>query len=162
MRSPQKFKFRKLRGSSGYRRGAKIQSCKWPTGSAHMALVSLGSGRVTEQQMEAGRVVIARGTRRLAKVTMPCFPNVPITQKPNNSRMGKGKGDVHHHVFVACPGDVLFRVEGNRATTKLRHLKLWEQVLAVAGVKMPFDTLVVPAPTFPADTIWDEEVERRV
>ena len=135
----------------GSRRGAMIQQCKWPTGSAQLALVALGSGRVTERQMEAGSVVIARGTRRMANVVMPCFPNFPVTKKPSHVRMGKGKGDVQGHVFVACPGDILYRVEGNRATTKTRHLALWKQVLAFAGEKFPFEAAVVETPAFPTD-----------
>jgi len=156
MRAPQNSKYRKRRGSGGYLRGSMIQSCKWPTGSAQLALVALGSGRVTERQMEAGRVVIARGTRRMAEVTMPCYPNFPITKKPRHVRMGKGKGDVHSHVFIACPGDILFRVEGNRATTKPRHLAQWKRVLDLAGMKMPFEAAVVEAPHFPADQMEDE------
>ena len=157
MYKPKNSKFTSLRRSAGYSRGAKVQPCKWPLGTSQMALVSLGAGRVDGRQMEAGRVVLARGTRRQAKVTMPCFPDFPMTSKGTHSRMGKGKGTPDYHVFVACPGDVLYCVEGNPGTTRPRHLKKWAEALVMAGAKMPFATALVLAPRFPSDRRWREE-----
>ena len=151
VRQPKQSKFRKPHRSKGFGRGAKVQQCKRPIGSAQLALIAQGSGRISARQIEAGRVVVAQGTRRLAKVTLPCFPDYPVTQKGDNSRIGKGKGNPHHWVFVVCPGDVLYTVEGNIASTDSTTLTLWSAALLKAGMKLPVATSVTQAQTFPSD-----------
>ena len=70
----------------------------------------LDRGRITNQQIEASRVAITRYFSRKGKVWIRIFPDKPITKKPAETRMGKGKGGVDHWVAVAKPGRILFEV----------------------------------------------------
>lgn len=90
---------------------------------------ALGRGRVTAQQIEACRVTINRYFNRRGKVWIKIFPDKPITKKPAEVRMGKGKGGVDCHVAVIRPGRVLFEVgnvtrEDAQAALRLACAKL--------------------------------------
>lgn len=71
---------------------------------------TLGRGRITERQIEACRVAINRYFKRRGKVWIRIFPDKPVSKKPAETRMGKGKGAVDHWVAVVRPGRVLFEV----------------------------------------------------
>jgi len=73
---------------------------------------SLGRGRITAQQIEACRVAINRHFKRKGKVWIRIFPDKPISKKPAETRMGKGKGATDHWAAVIRPGKVLFEVAG--------------------------------------------------
>ncbi len=150
MRFPKQTKYRKLHRSGGSSRGSKIQSCKYPSGNGLLALVSLGSGRCTSRQLEAGRIVISRGTKRNAFLSMPAFPDFGVTAKAERSRMGKGKGNLDYWVFVTCPGDILYSLEGGAGMSDSSVLDDWALVLSKAGDKRPFATSVVYVPKFPS------------
>jgi large subunit ribosomal protein L16 len=75
-------------------------------------LQALEPGWVTARQIEAARRTIVRALRRRGKVWIRIFPDKPITQKPAETRMGKGKGDVEFWVAVVKPGRVMFEVGG--------------------------------------------------
>lgn len=100
------------------------------------ALSSLSAGWITDRQIEACRVALARATRKTGKFWMRVFPDKPFTKKPPEVTMGAGKGDVSHFVAVVTPGRVLFEVDGlNR-----------EQVNAVfktVTAKLPIKTRIV-------------------
>jgi large subunit ribosomal protein L16 len=68
--------------------------------------------RITSRQIEAARVALTRNMKREGKVWIRIFPDKPITAKPAEVRMGKGKGAVDHYVCEVQPGRVLFEVEG--------------------------------------------------
>lgn len=70
----------------------------------------LERGRITDKQIEAMRVAINRYFQRRGKVWIRIFPDKPITKKPAEVRMGKGKGSVDHYVAVVRPGRILFEV----------------------------------------------------
>ena len=75
-------------------------------------LQALEAGWVTARQIEAARIAIARGVKRGGKIWIRIFPDKPITKKPLETRMGKGKGNPEEWVAVIKPGRILFELEG--------------------------------------------------
>ena len=105
---PKRVKFRKTqRGSraGNAQRGTKVSF-------GEFGLQSLGRGWITNQQIEACRVSINRYLKRKGKVWIRVFPHKPITSRPPEVRMGKGKGAPEGWVAVARPGTMLFEVSG--------------------------------------------------
>ena len=92
---------------------------------------SLTRGRMTSQQIEAARVAMTRSLKRKGKVWIRIFPHKPVTKKPAETRMGKGKGGVEKWVAVIKPGTMLFEVAGCSATAAREALRL-------ADTKLPF------------------------
>ncbi len=70
----------------------------------------LERGWITNKQLEAGRVAINRFLQRKGKLWIPGFPDKPVTKKPAEVRMGKGKGAVDHYVWVVRPGRIVFEI----------------------------------------------------
>jgi len=96
----------------------------------------LDRGRITNQQIEACRVAINRYFSRKGKVWIRIFPDKPITKKPAETRMGKGKGGTDHWVAVALPGRILFEVANvSREEAQIALLK--------AAAKLPYRTRFV-------------------
>lgn len=91
---------------------------------------------MTSRQIEACRVAIVRTMRRRGNYWIRIFPDKPVTAKPAETRMGKGKGSVDHWVAVIKPGRVLFEVSGVPEDVALDALKL-------ASYKLPVKTKVV-------------------
>ena len=109
MLSPRKVKFRKqfkgrMTGKPATR-GAKISFGDY-------ALLALEPGWITARQLEAARIATNRYTRRQGKLYLRVFPDKPITQKPLETRMGKGKGPLEYWVAVIQPGRILYELEG--------------------------------------------------
>ena len=96
----------------------------------------LDRGRITNQQIEACRVAITRYFSRKGKVWIRIFPDKPITKKPAETRMGKGKGGTDHWVAVARPGRILFEV----ANVSKDEAK---KALLKAAAKLPYRTRFV-------------------
>lgn len=92
---------------------------------------SLSRGRMTSQQIEAARVAMTRSLKRKGKVWIRVFPHKPVTKKPAETRMGKGKGGVDRWVAVIKPGAMLFEIAGCSATAAREALRL-------ADTKLPF------------------------
>lgn len=92
---------------------------------------SLSRGRMTSQQIEAARVAMTRSLKRKGKVWIRVFPHKPVTKKPAETRMGKGKGGVDRWVAVIKPGTMLFEIAGCSATAAREALRL-------ADTKLPF------------------------
>jgi large subunit ribosomal protein L16 len=85
---------------------------------------SLERGAITAQQIEAARVAVTRHLKRKGKVWIRVFPQKPITKKPLEVRMGKGKGSVDHWVAVIKPGTMLFEVGGVTETIAREGMRL--------------------------------------
>jgi len=108
MLTPKRQKYRKqFRGQ--WRRLA-IKGNKVIFGS--YGLKSLEVGWISDRQIEAARVILARATRKIGKFWIRIFPDKPYTKKPPEVTMGAGKGDVSHYVASVIPGRVLFEVDG--------------------------------------------------
>jgi len=132
MLSPKKVKHRKvfkgrLRGKA--QRGSSISF-------GDFALKATTSGKMTAQQIEAARVAINRKIKRGGKVWIRVFPDKPVTKKPAETRMGKGKGSPEFWVAPVKPGKILYELSGVEEELAIRALTL-------AGNKLPFRTKVI-------------------
>jgi len=87
-------------------------------------LQCLDPGFMTAQQIEAGRVAITHFLKTRGKVWVRVFPDKPITKKPAETRLGKGKGEVDHWSAVVLPGRILFEVGGVERTVACEALRL--------------------------------------
>ena len=94
-------------------------------------LQSLTRGPMTGQQIEAARVTISRHLKRKGKLWIRVFPHKPVTKKPQEVRMGQGKGPVEYYVAVIKPGAVLFELGGVSVTVAKEAFRL-------ADAKLPF------------------------
>lgn len=108
----------------------KVKHRKWQTGRKHpdrlkapetrgvtvafgeFGLKAMSQSRITSNQIEAARRVISRTLGKTGKIWIRIFPDKPVTKKPAEVGMGKGKGDPSHFVFEARPGRVLFEIDG--------------------------------------------------
>jgi large subunit ribosomal protein L16 len=108
MLMPKKVKYRKKQ--RGRRRG-RAKGGDYIAFGDH-ALQATEAGWVSSRQIESARIAIARGVKRGGKIWIRVFPDKPITKKPLETRMGKGKGNPEGWVAVVKPGRILFEVEG--------------------------------------------------
>jgi large subunit ribosomal protein L16 len=92
---------------------------------------ALGRGRITNIQIEACRIAITRSMKRKGKLWIRIFPDKPVTAKPLEVRMGKGKGNVENWVAVVKPGRVLFEVDGVAESIAIKGLRLAATKLAM-------------------------------
>ena len=99
-------------------------------------LKALESGWITSRQIEASRVAITRHVKRGGKVWIRIFPDKPVTKKPAETRMGKGKGSPEYWVAVVRPGRVMFELEGV-------PLELAKEAMRLASHKLPIKTKFV-------------------
>ena len=108
MMMPKKVKFRKQQ--RGRRRGTTKGGSYIAFGD--FALQALEPGWVTARQIEAARIAISRHVKRGGKVWIRVFPDKPVTKKPLETRMGKGKGNPEEWVAVVKPARILYELEG--------------------------------------------------
>lgn len=108
MLMPKKVKYRKQQ--KGKRRGKAWRGCEVTFGE--YGLKAMEVGWVSDRQIEAGRVAITRFVKRGGKIWIRVFPDKPISKKPAETRMGKGKGAPEGWVAVVRPGKILYEMEG--------------------------------------------------
>ena len=132
MLAPKRIKFRKQ--FKGKTRG--IASRGNAVSFGEFALMSMEPGWITNRQIEASRVALTRAMKRGGKVWIRIFPDKPITKKPAETRMGKGKGSPEMWVAVVKPGRVMFELEGV-------SLEIAQKAMALASAKMPVKTKFV-------------------
>jgi large subunit ribosomal protein L16 len=125
MLMPKKVKFRKQQ--RGKMRGKAWMGSKVSFGD--YGLKALECGWVTDREIEAGRIAITRFIKRSGRIWIRMFPDKPITKKPQETRMGKGKGAPDQWVMVVKPGRILYEMEGvpekdARAALRLASHKL--------------------------------------
>jgi large subunit ribosomal protein L16 len=129
MLAPKRVKFRKMQ--KGRRRG------KAQAGNAlnfgDFGVKAATAGWITSRQIEAARVAMTRFIKRGGKIWIRIFPDKPITKKPAETRMGKGKGAPEEWVCVVRPGLVLYEIEGVTEETAREAFRL-------AGHKLPIQT----------------------
>lgn len=99
-------------------------------------LMALEPGWITARQIEAARVAITRALKRGGKVWIRIFPDKPVTKKPLETRMGKGKGSPEEWVAVVKPARILYEVEGVAPALALEAMRL-------AAYKLPIQTKLV-------------------
>jgi large subunit ribosomal protein L16 len=132
MLMPKRSKYRKQ--MKGRMRGAAYRGSSIDFGE--YALQALEPGRLTSRQIEAARVALTRRVKRGGKIWIRMFPDKPITKKPQETRMGKGKGAPEFWVAVVKPGRILFELEGVTA-------ELARDALELARHKLPIRTRFV-------------------
>ncbi|HKB69747.1 MAG TPA: 50S ribosomal protein L16 [Thermoanaerobaculia bacterium] len=120
MLMPSKVKFRKQQ--RGRMRGKAQRGSDLAFGD--FGLQSLDPGWVTARQIEAARIAMTRHIKRGGKIWIRVFPDKPITKKPAETRMGKGKGAPEGWVVVVKPGRILFEMEGVDDATAKAAMKL--------------------------------------
>ncbi|HLY92858.1 MAG TPA: 50S ribosomal protein L16 [Candidatus Angelobacter sp.] len=136
MLMPKKVKYRKQQ--RGRRRGKAWRGSELSFGD--YGLKVLEPGYITDRQIEASRVAMTRFVKRGGKIWIRLFPDKPITKKPAETRMGKGKGAPDHWVAVVRPGKILFEMEGVNATEAAEAMRL-------AAHKLPLRTKLVSRDT---------------
>ena len=129
MLMPKKVKYRKQQ--RGRMRGMAWRGSTIAFGN--YGLMTLEPFWLTDRQIEAARVALTRGIKRGGKVWIRVFPDKPITKKPQETRMGKGKGAPEEWVCVVRPGKILFEMEGVSETDARRAMQL-------AAAKLPIAT----------------------
>ncbi len=132
MLQPKRMKFRKM--MKGRNRGLAHRGSKISFGE--YGLKATGRGRLTARQIEAGRRAITRHVKRGGKIWIRVFPDKPISKKPLEVRMGKGKGSVEYWVAQIQPGRVLYEIEGVSE-------ELAREAFSLAAQKMPVSTTFV-------------------
>ena len=132
MLEPKKVKFRRVH--RGNRRGMSMMGNYVTFGS--YGLKAVEPGWVTARQIESSRIVISRIVRKIGKMWIRIFPDKPVTARPAETRMGKGKGALDHWVAVVKPGRILFEIDGVSKEEALQAFK-------AAGHKLPMKTKLV-------------------
>ncbi len=132
MLQPKRTKFRKMH--KGRNRGLAQSGNKVSFGE--FGLKASDRGRITSRQIEAARRTITRHVKRGGKLWIRVFPDKPITKKPLEVRMGKGKGSVEYWVALVQPGKVLYEIQGVDET-------LAREAFALAAAKLPVRTTFV-------------------
>jgi large subunit ribosomal protein L16 len=132
MLQPKRTKFRKQ--FKGRNRGLATTGSKVSFGE--FGLKAVERGRITARQIEAARRAMTRHIKRGGKIWIRVFPDVPISKKPLEVRMGKGKGNVEYWVCKIQPGRVLYEMEGVTETIAREAFRL-------ASAKIPFKTTFV-------------------
>ena len=129
MLMPKKVKYRKRQ--KGRMRGAAFRGSSLNFGS--YGLMALGPAWITNRQIEAARIAMTRHIKRGGKVWLRVFPDKPVSKKPLETRMGKGKGSPEFWVAVVKPGRILYEMEGV-------SLDIAKEAMRLAAQKLPVHT----------------------
>ncbi|MHB1660479.1 MAG: 50S ribosomal protein L16 [bacterium] len=132
MLMPAKTKYRKQ--MKGRMRGKATRGNTLAFGDYGLKVIECGY--ITARQIEAARIAMTRFVKRGGKVWIRIFPDKPITKKPAETRMGKGKGSVEEWVCVARPGLVLYEMEGIPK-------EVAQEALRLASHKLPLKTIFI-------------------
>jgi large subunit ribosomal protein L16 len=127
MLQPKRTKYRKQQ--KGRNTGIAYKGSTISFGS--FGLKSIDAGRITNRQLEAARIAMTRYMKREGKVWIRIFPDKPITSKPLEVRMGKGKGALDHWVALVQPGRIMFEIDGVPREVAVEALRLAAQKLPV-------------------------------
>ena len=132
MLMPKRVKFRKQQ--RGRMRGLAVRGSEVSYGE--YGLQAMEPGWITNRQIEAARVAMTRHISRGGKIWIRIFPDKPVTIKPAETRMGKGKGNPEYWVAVIKPGRVMFEIEGISRESA-------QEAIRLAGRKLPIKTRLV-------------------
>ena len=127
MLQPKRTKYRKVQ--KGRLRGKAYRGSDLAFGD--FGLQTLEHGRITARQIEAGRIAMTRHAKRGGKVWIRIFPDKPMTKRPPETRMGKGKGNPEYWVARVKPGRVLYEMEGVSPEVAREALRLASHKLSV-------------------------------
>lgn len=127
MLQPKRTKYRKQQ--KGRNKGIAYRGSTISFGT--FGLKSLDAGRITSRQIESARIAMTRHMKREGNVWIRIFPDKPITSKPAEVRMGKGKGALDHYIAQVQPGRIMFELAGVTEETANEALRLAAQKLPV-------------------------------
>jgi large subunit ribosomal protein L16 len=139
MLQPKKTRFRKTQ--RGRMKGNDLRGATLSFGS--FGLKTLDSAWLTDKQLEAARVALTRHMKREGQVWIRVFPDKPLTRKPAEVRMGKGKGNPEGWVAVVKPGRILFEAEGV-------SVAIAKEAMQLAADKLPVNTKFIVARDYKA------------
>ncbi|MCB0319576.1 MAG: 50S ribosomal protein L16 [Bdellovibrionales bacterium] len=134
MQQPKKPKYRKQMKNSRQLRGKESRGCSLAFGD--FGLKAVDSGWISARQIEAGRVAMTRHAKRGGKVWIRVFPDKPLTSKPAETRMGKGKGAPDKWVATVRAGRIMYEITGVERSVAREALQL-------AASKMPVKCTIV-------------------
>jgi large subunit ribosomal protein L16 len=146
MLMPKRTKFRKM--MKGRVKGVAQRGTRVNFGD--FAIKALEPGWITSRQIEACRIAITRRIKRQGQVWIRIFPDKPITKKPAETRMGKGKGSPEYWVAVVKPGRVLFELAGVSED-------LAKESMALAQYKLPIKTKFVVRPDYVPPVVFKKD-----
>ncbi|MDR1975526.1 MAG: 50S ribosomal protein L16 [Campylobacteraceae bacterium] len=132
MLMPKRTKYRKQ--MKGRNRGKATRATTIAFGD--IAIKAVEAGRINSRQIEAARIALTRHVKRQAKTWIRVFPDKPITKKPLETRMGKGKGSVELWVMNIKPGRIIYEIAGVDE-------QLAREALTLAMHKLPFKTKII-------------------
>ncbi|WP_460681185.1 50S ribosomal protein L16 [Mucilaginibacter koreensis] len=132
MLQPKRTKFRKMQ--KGRMKGMATRGAELSFGS--FGIKSLEPAWITSRQIEAARIAVTRFMKREGQVWIRIFPDKPVTKKPAEVRMGKGKGAPEYWVAVVRPGRIIFEAEGV-------PLEVAKEAMRLAAQKLPVQTKFV-------------------
>ena len=132
MLQPKRTKFRKMQ--KGRMKGLATRGAELSFGS--FGIKSLEATWITSRQIEAARIAVTRFMKREGQVWIRIFPDKPVTKKPADVRMGKGKGAPEYWVAVVRPGRIIFEAEGV-------PMEIAKEALRLAAQKLPIQTKFV-------------------
>ena len=138
MLMPKRTKFRKMQ--KGRMKGHASRGTNIEFGD--FAIKAVEPAWITSRQIEAARIAMTREMKRTGKVWIRIFPDKPITKKPAETRMGKGKGSPEYWVAVVKPGRIMFEVGGGVP------LELAKEAMRLAQQKLPIKTRFVVKPDY--------------
>lgn len=139
MLQPKRTKYRKMQ--KGKMKGLSTRGHRIAYGS--FAIKALDETFITSRQIEAARIAVTRYMKREGKVWIRIFPDKPITKKPAEVRMGKGKGAPDHWVACVRPGRILFEADGV-------PLDIAKEAMRLASQKLPVKTKFIVRPDYKA------------
>ncbi|QFR48437.1 50S ribosomal protein L16 [Sulfurimonas lithotrophica] len=134
MLMPKRTKYRKM--MKGRNRGYARSGYKIAFGS--IAIKAVEAGRINSRQIEAARITSTRAINRQGKIWIRVFPAKPLTKRPLEVRMGKGKGPIDQYVMNIKPGRIIFEMAGVNE-------ELARKALTLAQHKLPFKTKIITA-----------------
>ena len=137
MLQPKRTKYRKqqkLRNRGNAYKGSTVTF-------GAFGLKSMDNGRITNRQIEAARIAMTRYMKREGSVWIRIFPDKPITKKPQEVRMGKGKGALDHWIAQVQPGRIMFEIDGVPYAVA-------QEALRLAAQKLPVRTKTVVRPDY--------------
>ena len=137
MLQPKRTKYRKQQ--KGRNKGLAYKGSSIDFGA--FGLKAITRGRLTNRQIESARIAMTRHMKREGNVWIRIFPDKPITKKPQEVRMGKGKGGLDHYVAQIKPGRVLFEMDGVSMETA-------QEAFRLAAQKLPLMTKFVIRPDY--------------
>jgi len=129
---PKKTKYKKIKKGNKLKFNFKNNKLKF----GDIGLLSIESGIITARQIESARQIINRKIKRKGKVWIRVFPNLPVTSKPTEVRMGKGKGNVSHWCVKVASGTMLFEICNDNSYDSIKALKS-------GNYKLPIKTKIV-------------------